>query len=249
MKYRAIVLDIDGTTIPNSRGSVPSETVIKAINAAKKVAKVCFSTARPLFYAKPVLDLLEPNGYCIVNDATQIYDPKEQKILETIYLEKGYRRKIIEIMGKYSPKVRLNDGLEEKDFDGSHLPDKITSICAPEIDREHADQLMLKLSQIQNISVHHILSHIPGKFWVTVTNPTATKLHGVILIAQKLEIRPEEFIGVGDGYMDYALLSACGLKVAMDNAVPELKAIADYIAPGVEQDGVATVIEKYILNQ
>lgn len=40
---------------------------------------------------------------------------------------------------------------------------------------------------------------------------------------------------------------ACGLKVAMGNAVKELKEIADFIAPTVEQDGLATVIEKFIL--
>ena len=41
---------------------------------------------------------------------------------------------------------------------------------------------------------------------------------------------------------------ACGLKIAMGNAVPELKAIADFIAPTVEEDGVATVIEKFVLQ-
>lgn len=43
------------------------------------------------------------------------------------------------------------------------------------------------------------------------------------------------------------LLMACGLRVAMGNAVEDLKAIADYIAPPVENDGVADVIEKFIL--
>lgn len=41
---------------------------------------------------------------------------------------------------------------------------------------------------------------------------------------------------------------ACGFKVAMGNAVDEVKAIADYIAPPVEEDGVADVIEKFILK-
>jgi hydroxymethylpyrimidine pyrophosphatase-like HAD family hydrolase len=41
---------------------------------------------------------------------------------------------------------------------------------------------------------------------------------------------------------------ACGFKVAMGNAVPELKAIADYIAPSVEEDGLAHVLEKYIIK-
>lgn len=55
-------------------------------------------------------------------------------------------------------------------------------------------------------------------------------------------------IGVGDGYNDYPMLEACGLKVAMGNAVDELKVIADIVAPSIEQDGLAKVIEDYYLN-
>ncbi|HCS78264.1 TPA: hypothetical protein DIV55_00805 [Patescibacteria group bacterium] len=35
----------------------------------------------------------------------------------------------------------------------------------------------------------------------------------------------------------------------MGNAVPELKEIADFVAPPVERDGVAVIIEKFILPQ
>ena len=56
-------------------------------------------------------------------------------------------------------------------------------------------------------------------------------------------------IGIGDGNNDKPWLLMCGLKVTMGNAVPELKAIADYIAPGVENDGVADVIEKFVLSK
>lgn len=48
---------------------------------------------------------------------------------------------------------------------------------------------------------------------------------------------------------DHSLLCAYRLKIAMGNAAPELKAIADFIAPSIEEDGVATVIEKFILNR
>lgn len=56
-------------------------------------------------------------------------------------------------------------------------------------------------------------------------------------------------IGVGDGYNDFPLLMSCGLKIAMGNAIEELKDIADYIAPSVDEDGLAKVIDKYYLNQ
>lgn len=42
---------------------------------------------------------------------------------------------------------------------------------------------------------------------------------------------------------------ACGLKVAMGNATEDLKAIADYIAPSVDDDGVVDVIAKFILSE
>ena len=69
-----------------------------------------------------------------------------------------------------------------------------------------------------------------------------------MVVANLLKIKTTEIIGVGDGYNDFPMLLACGLKVAMDNANDDLKAIADYIAPSVDDDGVADVIEKYILN-
>lgn len=55
----------------------------------------------------------------------------------------------------------------------------------------------------------------------------------------------DQVVAVGDSYNDYPLLSACGTKVAMGNAVDELKEIADFIAPSQDEDGVVAVIEKY----
>jgi hydroxymethylpyrimidine pyrophosphatase-like HAD family hydrolase len=82
---------------------------------------------------------------------------------------------------------------------------------------------------------------------VVISNSLATKQHGIIEVARLLNISTKDIIGVGDGYNDFPLLLACGLKIAMGNANEELKKIADFVAPSVEEDGVATVIEKFIL--
>jgi len=52
-------------------------------------------------------------------------------------------------------------------------------------------------------------------------------------------------VGVGDSYNDFPLLMACGLKAAMGNSVKEILDIADYVAPSVNDDGLADVIEKF----
>ena len=54
-------------------------------------------------------------------------------------------------------------------------------------------------------------------------------------------------VAAGDSYNDMPLLQVCGLGIAMGNAPDELKAIADYVAPPVEEDGLAVAIEQFIM--
>lgn len=250
MKYKALFLDLDGTTIPNSLNGMPSERVRDAIALAKSKVFVCIATSRPLPYAKPILDHLDIHGLCSVNDSTQIYDSVKRKIIQTIYLHPSDVPKIVDIFSYHNVTLLMGDGLVEHEYDLDKKPrNNICVLGVEHVSEELADTLIGQLTNISTIAVHKVHSYKEGLFWVTVTNATATKLHSIVTIAEKLELKIEEMIGVGDGYNDYPLLSACGLKIAMGNAVPELKAIADFIAPSVEEDGVATVIEKFILNR
>lgn len=111
---------------------------------------------------------------------------------------------------------------------------------------EQADRIVDKLSKLPRI-VAYKAKHKAG-YGVNVSHVNATKLHGVEIIMKHAHLKREEIIGVGDGYNDFPLLMASGLKVAMGNAVEDLKAIADYVTLPVEEDGVAEVIEKFILS-
>lgn len=54
---------------------------------------------------------------------------------------------------------------------------------------------------------------------------------------------------VGDGGNDLPLFELAGFKVAMGNAEEVLKKQADWIAPSVDEDGLAVAIKKFILKQ
>ena len=43
------------------------------------------------------------------------------------------------------------------------------------------------------------------------------------------------------------MLEAVGVGVAMANSVPEVLAVADMVAPSNNEDGVAKIIEEYVL--
>ena len=64
-----------------------------------------------------------------------------------------------------------------------------------------------------------------------------------------LSIPKENIMAIGDNENDRDMLVFAGVGVAMDNAVEGIKAISDYITDSNELDGVATVIEKLVLNQ
>lgn len=248
MKYKAIFLDLDGTTVPSKLDGMPSEKVRDAIHQAKSKVFVCIATSRPLKFAKPVIDHLDIRGLCVVNDATQIYDPVNKSVRETIYLEHQNALQIFTLLRKHSRKFMVNDGVNERDYYDGTLPEHICVFAVPDISEARADSIIEEMSRFSEVAAHKIYSYKKDLFWVSLTHATATKLHAVVRIAELLGVKTEEMIGVGDGYNDYPLLSACGLKIAMGNAAPELKAIADFIAPSVDEDGVATVINKFILS-
>lgn len=59
-------------------------------------------------------------------------------------------------------------------------------------------------------------------------------------------IKGTELIAFGDGHNDRSLLEYAGVSVAMANAVPELKALADEVTLSNDQDGIAVMLEKYL---
>jgi Cof subfamily protein (haloacid dehalogenase superfamily) len=85
-------------------------------------------------------------------------------------------------------------------------------------------------------------------FNVEVMKKCANKRSGIEKIAEELNIKPHEIICIGDSGNDRHMIEYAGLGVAMGNAFPEIKEIADYVTFTNEDNGVAHVIEKFILN-
>lgn len=247
MKYKALFLDLDGTTVIHG-GMLPSIAVTKAIAKCKDASvAVCLATSRPLDITLPIIEHLSLTGFCIITGGVQLYDPQKKKIVRDIQLKKNIIPAIYDVAREIHKDVGIHDGKKGKIYRGGNIPEKVYGLYFPKIDVRDSQSVVKKLQKIPGIAVHRMNSWYKGFDWIDVTDEEATKLHGIVDVGKLLGIQTHEMIGVGDGYNDFPLLMACGLKIAMGNAVPELKAIADFIAPSVEEDGVATVIEKFVL--
>jgi Cof subfamily protein (haloacid dehalogenase superfamily) len=82
-----------------------------------------------------------------------------------------------------------------------------------------------------------------------IMNRAATKLGGVRRVAQASGIPMERVAAFGDDVSDIESLIGCGIGVAMANAIPAVKAVADCICGSNDEDGVAHWLEENLLTQ
>ena len=100
-----------------------------------------------------------------------------------------------------------------------------------------------------NQEMHVIKAVLPynGLWAVDFTLAGVDKSAGVARVGKDLGVDPANMVAAGDSYNDLPMLRACGFAIAMGNAPGEVKAIADFVAPTVEEDGLAVAINDYVL--
>ena len=86
-------------------------------------------------------------------------------------------------------------------------------------------------------------------FFLEFTEAGVTKGTSLNKLIQKLGIKREEVIAMGDSYNDQAMIEFAGLGVAMGNAPDDIKEIANYVTDTNMNDGVAKVVEKFVLKR
>jgi Cof subfamily protein (haloacid dehalogenase superfamily) len=84
---------------------------------------------------------------------------------------------------------------------------------------------------------------------IEATGLGASKGDALARLAAHLGISQSRTMAVGDQDNDVSMIAWAGRGVAMGNASPEAKAVADVIAPSVEADGAAWAIERYVLGE
>jgi hydroxymethylpyrimidine pyrophosphatase-like HAD family hydrolase len=92
------------------------------------------------------------------------------------------------------------------------------------------------------------LDVILNKGAVMVLPAGVNKGTGVTRAAAKLALPLSAMVGIGDAENDCALLRACGVGVAVANAVPSLKEQADIVTRGARGEGVVEIIDRLVMN-
>lgn len=249
MKTNAIIFDIDGTAIDSPTQKIPSDHLIKTVNRLKDSYYLSAATGRVWTFAKSVLQSLALEDPCIISAGTQICNPKTGEILWEKTLSESALEQAIGILRNYPYKILHNDYPEDDYFHGGVLgenfshTDPVYFLEQVFIPDDLAIQIRDQLNTIEGVTCVMVIAQKPGTRDLHIINKDATKEHAIAQLLSMLNVDKENTIGIGDGHNDIHLFSAVNYKVAMGNAAPELKELADIVINPVNQDGMAMYLE------
>ena len=273
MAVKLIALDLDGTLLTSQKTLSPANRAALERAAAQGV-HVVPATGR--FYAampQPVRDLPFVR-YAIAVNGAQLYDAGEDKVLHRAEIppETAQRafRYLETLPGIYDCYVDDWGYMEaslyarvDEFVQNPHVAKMIRELRQPVEDVKG----YLQGRPVQKIQIFFRdmerraleLERIPALFPelavssaiennIELNDRSATKGDALQALCDRLGLRPEETMALGDGSNDLSMIRAAGIGVAMGNACPELQEAADWVTLTNDEDGVARAVERFILK-
>jgi 5-amino-6-(5-phospho-D-ribitylamino)uracil phosphatase len=118
-------------------------------------------------------------------------------------------------------------------------------------DRTSLERLDARVEREFGPSVrHHVMNNTndEGAF-LEIMSPGNSKWRALAVLIDMVGLAAPQVICIGDEINDLEMIQHAGLGVAMGNAIPAVKAAAGYITHTNEEDGVAQVIEQFVLKE
>ena len=107
---------------------------------------------------------------------------------------------------------------------------------------------ILEVSHMSRKLIEQGTEQIPVEYYYTeITASDVDKWKAIEFLMEQLEITPEQVMAIGDNMNDKKMIENAGLGVAIKGSTPEVIAVAKYVTDTNNHDGVAKVLEKYVL--
>ncbi|RTF50103.1 sugar-phosphatase [Serratia marcescens] len=270
MAIELIAIDMDGTLLDPQHQITPA--VRQAIAAARrKGVHVVLATGRPYVGVQDYLrqlDIQGPGDFCITYNGALVLRAVDGACIlqETLgfedYLhfeqmarEFGVHYQAFDFDTLYTPNKDIGKyTIHEAAMTG--IPLKYRSV--EEMDRQMRFPKVMMIDEPELLD--RAIARIPAEtrerytilksapYFLEILHKNVDKGAGVRMLAEHLGVARENIMTLGDQANDTAMIEYAGVGVAMGNAIPELKAVAQFVTSANTEDGVARAIEKFVLN-
>ena len=271
MNYCLLALDLDGTALSSEK--IVTDRTAAAIRRAIAAGKeVLFATGRAPSELREHLQRFPEMNYLLCLSGATVRDLRAGKNLNIVNIPLHIVEKIMEISKKVDAMVAIYAGEDvfvEKTYQGNMgwygcaCFEPLYDSCAIWVDSLD-EAISLRGNDVRKINFYfhstedwraagEVLGKLPVAHASGIPNNYEISPQGVdkgvglTALCETLGIPISQAIAVGDEGNDVAMIQAAGLGVAMGNATEEVKAVADAVTADCDHDGVAEVIEKYLL--
>lgn len=242
--YAGLLVDLDGTLLAVD---TVSPRVAAAVRRVDELLPVSIASGRRssdvIHYARE-LGLSAPQ---ISNGGATLLEPADGSILWNRAMPPGRAREIIARLDKDAVNFIATHPAGDAESVAEIVHWDLTRISAMDISEGAADELAAAFTGRADLNVVKVYLHYNGWWAVDFTAAGVDKGTAVRELAKRRGVEPSRFIAAGDSYNDLPMLQAAGRRIAMAAAPAELRALADFVAPPVEQDGLAVAIEEWLL--
>lgn len=251
---RMILTDLDGTLICSDGNiSERSKSVLKSCQ--ERGINIVIATARYWIGAERYIEEIQPD-YEITTDGTLIHRHGEQ-IYSCIFEIEDTNKIVQDILAKNN-KTEITVAAGRKVlWNSKHISESEKLHKAIYCDYKkpltcQANKIVAELSDYETAleianKNHCRLQSYRGENWYGFLPETAGKVQAIQELAKILNISLNEIVAFGDDKNDMEMLKMCGIGVAVNNAIPSVKEIADSIALSNDENGVAEWLDENIL--
>jgi Cof subfamily protein (haloacid dehalogenase superfamily) len=262
--YALVATDLDGTLLRGD-DTFSDRSLLALARVTDAGARHLVVTGRPAPRVRPLLEHLRGRGLAVCGQGAQVYDAGADRLLWSVTLD----RELAETaLGKIEAEVgQVYAAVDQDGVDGLTLIEpgyRMPHPTLPALRVERRDDLwcapiskvLLRHPDLSDDELAATARSVVGSLaTVTMSGPGTvelqpcgvTKATGLALAAEHLGVGPADTVAFGDMPNDVPMFDWAAYGIAMANAHPELKAVADEVTTSNEDDGVAVVLERLLL--
>ena len=271
MKYKLLVLDVDGTLLNNAR-EISNRTLAALLKVQQMGVRIVLASGRPTYGLMPLAKTLELGnygGFILSYNGCQIIKAQNGEILferrinpEMLpYLEKKARKNNFAIF-TYHDDIIITDTPENEYIISEAVLNNQKIIKEDEFSTavdfppckcmlvSNDEEALIVLEDHWRRQLNGTLDVFRSEpYFLEVVPCGIDKANTLGALMEKLNIKREEVIAIGDGVCDVTMLQLAGMGIAMGHSQDSVKVCADYVTASNEEDGVAQAVEKMILAE
>lgn len=255
---KAIFFDIDGTLLSFKTHQVPESTQQAFQLLKEKNIKVFVSTGRSYNQLGHIryLDfdgyITFNGGYCVTKEQEVIYKKNiSQKDIRSL-LDYTKKRSDLTFSFMSEKEISLNQITPEvlKMYQQVNVPTPPIRDYERDFDLDSVMQINVFINPEEEAEfMENVMPNSVASRWTPIfadVNPMGqSKKIGIDVFLDHFNIALEETMSFGDGGNDITMLAHTHIGIAMGNANPEVKEIADYITDSVDENGVWNALKHF----